>query len=53
MLLVDNPGPGKTHVATALGVAACARGKKVRFWRVPELVTALLEARDEKMLVRS
>lgn len=51
-LLVGNPGTGKTHVATALGVAACARGKKVRFWRVPELVTALLEARDEKTLGR-
>jgi len=28
VLLVGNPGTGKTHLATALGFAACAQGKK-------------------------
>lgn len=51
-LLVGSPGTGKTHLATALGVVACGRGKKVRFYRVSELVTLLLEARDERMLGR-
>ena len=31
VLLVGNPGTGKTHLATALGFAACGQGKKVRF----------------------
>jgi DNA replication protein DnaC len=52
VLLVGNSGTGKTHLATALGVEACAKGKKVRFWRVTELVTLLLEAQEQKMLTR-
>ena len=38
VLLVGNPGTGKTHLATALGIEACGRGKRVRFWRVAEWV---------------
>ena len=48
LLLVGGPGTGKTHLATALGVEACGRGKRVRFYRVTELVTQLLEAREER-----
>jgi DNA replication protein DnaC len=49
-LLVGGPGTGKTHLATALGVEACGRGKRVRFYRVTELVTQLMEAREERQL---
>ena len=52
VILAGNPGTGKTHVATALGVEACGRGKKVRFWRVTDLLTALMEAREERVLSR-
>ena len=52
LLLVGGPGTGKTHLATALGVEACGRGKRVRFYRVTELVTGLLEAREERQLGR-
>ena len=52
VILMGGPGTGKTHVATGLGAAACQRGKKVRFYRVSELVTALLEAREERQLGR-
>ncbi len=52
IILAGNPGTGKSHMATALGVEACARGKKVRFWRVTELVTALMESREERVLAR-
>src|SRR3954463_2834784 len=52
LLLVGGPGTGKTHLATALGVEACGRGKRVRFYRVTELVTLLLEAREERHLGR-
>ena len=50
LLLAGGPGTGKTHLATALGVEACGRGKRVRFYRVTELVTQLLEAREERQL---
>ncbi len=37
-------------MATALGVEACGRGQRVRFYRVTELVTQLMEAREERQL---
>ena len=52
ILLVGNSGTGKTHVATALAMAACGGGKRVRFFRVTELVTQLMEAREERQLAR-
>lgn len=52
ILLVGNSGTGKTHVAVALGIAACGRGRRVRFYRVTELITQLLESREERVLLR-
>lgn len=52
ILLVGPSGTGKSHLATAFGMAACAQGKRVRFFRVTELVTLLLEAKDERQLLR-
>jgi hypothetical protein len=46
------PGTGKSHLATALAAEACARGYKVRFFRATELVTTLIEARDERTFLR-
>jgi len=52
ILLVGNTGTGKTHLATALAVEACGRGKRVRFCKVVELITQLIEAREERLLIR-
>ena len=35
-----------------MAMAACLQGRKVRFFRVTELITTMLEARDEKALLR-
>jgi len=51
VLFVGNPGTGKSHLAISLAAAACAKGYRVRFHRVTELVTYLIEARDERTLV--
>lgn len=52
VLLVGPSGTGKTHLATALGIAACGQGRKVRFFRVTELITLLQEAKEERQLLR-
>ena len=52
MLLVGHAGTGKTHLATALGFAACSQGKRVRFYTTTGLVTQLLEAREERAVQR-
>ena len=42
VVCIGGPGTGKTHVATALGVAAITRhGKRVRFYSTVDLVNAL------------
>ncbi len=52
ILLVGPSGTGKTHLATALGMPACAQGRKVRFFRVTELITVLMESKEERVLLR-
>ena len=52
VLIVGNSGTGKSHLATALAFAACAQGRKVRFWTVTQLVRQLLETREERSLQR-
>src|SRR5512136_3106129 len=52
VLLIGNPGTGKTHLASALAFAACSQGRKVRFYTVMDLVTELMESQDERRLQR-
>jgi DNA replication protein DnaC len=53
VLALGNSGTGKTHIALALGMAACQKGYRVRFATAAGLVHELLEARDEKRLLRT
>jgi len=52
LLLIGNPGTGKTHLASALAFSACAQGRKVRFHTATDLVTQLVECREERRLQR-
>ena len=52
VLALGNSGTGKTHLALALGLAACQKGYRVRFTTAAALVNELLEARDDKRLLR-
>ena len=45
-------GTGKTHIALGLGLAACQKGMPVSFVTAASLVHELMEARDEKRLLR-
>ncbi len=45
-------GTGKTHIALGLGLAACQKGLAVGFTTAAALVHELMEARDEKRLLR-
>lgn len=50
--LIGGAGAGKTHVATALGLAACRQGRRVRFFTAACLVTRLEEAQQQYQLDR-
>ncbi len=47
-VLIGGPGTGKTHLATAIGVAGiAARGKRVRFYSTVDLVNELEKEKRE------
>lgn len=50
VIFVGEPGTGKSHLATALGVAACRQGRRVRFVTAANLVNDLVEAKDARAL---
>lgn len=50
IILSGNPGTGKTHLATGLGIKACHEGYKVLFTTVSKLLTQVRESRSQKML---
>jgi DNA replication protein DnaC len=50
--LIGGSGTGKTHVATAWGLALCRLGKRVKFVTAAGLATQLEEARQQHRLDR-
>lgn len=51
-VLVGEIGTGKTHLASALGYAACELGYQVRFFTATGLITQLIEAQQAQQLSR-
>ena len=52
IIAVGNSGTGKTHIALGLGLAACQKGLSVGFITAAAVVHEMIEARDEKRLLR-
>jgi DNA replication protein DnaC len=50
VVLIGNPGLGKSHIASGLALAACRQGYKVRFYTAAGLVNELQVAQDEHRL---
>lgn len=47
VILIGNPGLGKTHIATALAIEATRQMHRVRFYNTAALVNELIKAQDE------
>lgn len=52
VMMLGSVGTGKTHLAIATGLEACKQGKNVRFFRVSDLVSLLLEKHQNGTLTR-
>src|ERR1700687_4427203 len=51
-IAVGTSGTGKSHIALGLGLAACQKGLSVGFTTAAAMVHELIEARDEKPVLR-
>ena len=52
IVMIGNPGTGKTHLSIALGVKACIQGMNVKFYTAANLSNELIEAQDNHRLTR-
>lgn len=52
IVMIGNPGRGKTHLSIAIGLKACLKGYRVLFKNAGTLATELTEARDAYQLGR-
>jgi DNA replication protein DnaC len=53
VVLLGDPGTGKSHLLIGLGIAACEQGLRVRYVTAAGLVNELAEAADERVLART
>jgi len=47
IIMVGNPGLGKSHIASGIALAACREGHKVRFYNAAALVNEMILAQEE------
>ena len=52
IIALGNSGTGKTHIALSMGLAACQKGFSVGFTTAVGLAHQLMEARDERRLIK-
>ncbi|AQS58057.1 IS21-like element helper ATPase IstB [Desulforamulus ferrireducens] len=52
VIMIGNPGTGKTHLAIGLGRRLCKQGLSVRFYTAANLVTELSEAQEFHRLTK-
>ncbi len=52
IVMIGNPGTGKTHLSVALGMKACMQGLNVRFYTAANLSNELIEALDTHRLLK-
>ena len=52
VVMIGNPGTGKTHLSIALGVKACMQGMNVKFYTAANLSNELIEAQEYKKLMK-
>lgn len=52
IVMIGNPGTGKTHLSIALGIKACTQGINVKFYTAANLANELIEAQEYKKLIR-
>jgi len=53
VVLLGDPGTGKSHILIGLGMAACEEGLRVRYVTAAQLVNELAEAADDRTLART
>ena len=52
IVMIGNPGTGKTHLSIALGIKACMQGMNVKFFTAANLSNQLIEAQGNHKLTR-
>ena len=52
VIAIGNSGTGKTHIAISLGLSACQQGYNVGFTTASSLVHEMLEAKDDRQLLK-
>lgn len=52
IVMIGNPGTGKTHLSVAFGMKACNHGLNVRFYTAANLSNELIEALDTHRLLK-
>ena len=52
VVMIGNPGTGKTHLSIALGLKACMQGLNVKFYTAANLSNELIEALDGHRLLK-